>query len=223
MITFLLGFFGYYDPKIQNLIGTKNLFYLPYLWGFSLYKKRLVNFPYYGIYLFTGEQGSGKTLSLVNFVKYLHDHYEDVPIRSNFELPFAHRLENWEQILLEKGKHIYCIDELGIWANSKRGLRKDDNLNDLLLPITAQNRKNNRLILSTCQMYYQVHKDIRTQATAVIQCKTWFNCLTINTFHKPKVDEDGGVKLGIPYKTIFFLHTNALYDLYNTLEVISIC
>lgn len=221
MITFLLGLFGYYDHKIMEKF-THNIFYLPYLIGFSIYRRRLINFPYFGIYLFTGEQGSGKTLSMVNFSKWLHDKYEDVPVKSNFELPYAQRINNMVDILSYKGKHIFCIDEMGIWCNSKRALNRKDDINDVLLPITAQNRKNNRLILSTCQQYYQVHKDIRTQATAVIQCKTYFDCLTINSFHKPKVNEDGNVKLGVPYKFMFFLHTQALYDLYNTMEVINL-
>lgn len=168
---------------------------------------------------FCGKQGQGKTLSMVNFCYQLHKKYDFVPIRSNFGLPFAHYFHDFEEIRGYKNPEgsIWLADELGILCNSKTS--KD--FNSDILEIAAQNRKNHRLIMSTCQQYFQIHKDLRTQAYAIINVKSLFGILTINSFCDPSVDNDGNVKCGLPYKISFFLHTQKLYDLYDSWECIS--
>lgn len=109
-----------------------------------------------------------------------------------------------------------CIcDELGIVANSK----KSKDINEELLKITAQNRKNERLILTTAQQYYQCNKDIRTQAKYIIECSK-IGCIVINRFYIPCVDEDGNIRNSKPRKIRFFFATKKLYSLYDTTEVI---
>ena len=146
MITFLLGYFGYYDKKIMSKVSTSNLLYLPYLFGYSLYCEKKINFPYWGIYVFTGSQGSGKTLSLVKFAYDLTQKYSDVPVKSNLSLKFSQHCESWEDIYYFKGdKSIWCIDELGLWANSKKTAK---DFNEVLLYLSCQNSKNKAMILS---------------------------------------------------------------------------
>lgn len=218
MVTFLLGFFGYCDNVILSKVGTKNIFFFPYLWGYRLFLNKKNNFPYHGIYLFTGSQGSGKTLSMVYFLNKLINSYPEVNYKSNLFInnKIVLPVSRFEELYYSSGNSCYCIDEIGIWCNSKRS--KD--VNEEILEISAQNRKSHRLILATCQQYYQVQKDIRTQATVVIECSTLFDCLTVNRYYKPDVDEEGKVKLRLPFKFDFFLHTQSLYDFYDTLEVI---
>lgn len=213
MITFLLGFFGYYDEKIHNKIGTINIFYLPYLFGYELFLQR----KFYkrlpsGIYVFTGSQGSGKTLSMVRLAFNLKDKYSI--FTSNMNLPSAPLYRNIEEIFPLKKALVVC-DELGIVANSK----KSKDVNEQLLKVTAQNRKNQRLILTTAQQYYQVNKDIRTQATFIVECRKIFP-VVLNFYYKPKIDQDGNVVTKVPFKIDFFIVTKKLYDLYDTSEVI---
>ena len=64
-LTFPLGLFGYSDKVINNKMGTINLLFLPYLFGYNFYISRFYNKVPFGFYCFIGEQGSGKTLSMV--------------------------------------------------------------------------------------------------------------------------------------------------------------
>ena len=117
-------FYGYYDNSIMSKIGTTNLFYLPYLFGYSLYLAKKNGFDYWGIYVFTGSQGSGKTLSMVKLCYDLHLKYPKVPVFSNLFMSFSQHCNCWEDIYNYKlDNSIWCIDELGLWANSKKMLK----------------------------------------------------------------------------------------------------
>ena len=62
--TFLLGFFGFRDSCLNKVL-CRDLLLVPYFFGFYKYSERSIDFPYYGIWIFTGAQGQGKTLSMV--------------------------------------------------------------------------------------------------------------------------------------------------------------
>lgn len=215
MITFLLGFFGYDDPKINSMVLCKNILYLPYLYGYNLYLLRKIYRPCpSGIYVFTGKQGSGKTLSLVYTAYDLCKNANYQIFYSNMNLKGFQNFHKFDELLGLK-KALCICDELGIVANSK----KSKDINEELLKITAQNRKNERLILTTAQQYYQCNKDIRTQAKYIIECSK-FGCIVINRFYIPCVDEDGNIRNSKPRKIRIFFATKKLYSLYDTTEVI---
>ena len=215
LITYPLGFFGYDDQKINKKICVRNLLYLPYLFGFNKYLLRTSYKPLpSGIYVFTGKQGSGKTLSLVYTAYDLMRLYDYSYKYSNMQLQGFANFRKFDELL--GLKRCLCVaDELGIVANSK----KSKDFNEDLLRITAQNRKNQRLILTTAQQYYQVAKDIRTQAKYIIDCSK-IGCLVINRYYIPFIDEDGNITKNKPKKIRFFLATKKLYSLYDTSEVI---
>lgn len=127
-------------------------------------------FPYNGIWLFSGSQGSGKTLFMINLLLDLVEKFPDVRIYSNINLfgidylPYT-GLECFED---SNGKHgiIYVIDEIHtLYSNMQSKNCKDSNL-----VIWSQNRKNVRLILGTSQRFSRVAKPIREQTTYMVQC-----------------------------------------------------
>lgn len=213
---FFLGFSGYKDKVLYKKVYYKNLLYLPYFTGYEKYCEKMIDFDLYGIYVFTGKQGSGKTLSMVRLAYQISQDYKNVLMRSNFNLPFCQHISDFEEIFPLKRACI-CMDEIGIIANSK----KSKDINENLLRITAQNRKNRRIILTTCQQYFQINKDIRTQAYRVIEVNCLFKRLFINRYYEPIVDNDGNIKKSLPVKIDWFIATEKLYQLYDTLEVIN--
>lgn len=215
MITFLLGFFGYYDKKIQSFIGTKNLLYLPYLTGYKIYLDKKLNSVPTGIYCFTGKQGSGKTLSLIYTAYQLKNKYNYINFVSNMNVNHFINFHKFEQITYLKDTLCLC-DEMGIVCNSK----KSKNINEDIIKITAQNRKNHRLILTTAQQHYQINKDVRTQCSYVIQV-SHLGALFINRWYVPHIDEEGNSQLKRPSKITFFIATKKLFDSYNSWEVIN--
>lgn len=215
IVLYCLGRFGFEDSKVMNLFGSKNLLYLPYLLGYQVrLNKTFLNIPV-GIYVFTGKQGSGKTLSLVRLAYQLKKNYSYDLYYSNMSLNGFDNYHNLEELTYLK--RVICVaDELGIVANSK--LSKDINAD--LLRLTAQNRKNQRIILTTAQQFYQINKDIRTQSKYTIDCSK-IGPLVINRYYIPSIDPDGNVKNGTFRKLDFFLVTKKLYNVYDTCEVIS--
>lgn len=213
MITFLLGLFGFCDEKILNKFGTCNLFYLPYLWGYNIFLERKYNSLPFGFYCFVGEQGSGKTLSMVyHAFKLKKKGFSRYYSNLSFE-GFQH-FDKLEELTFCK-RSLILSDELGIVANSKTS--KDTNSS--LLRFSAQNRKNQRLVLTSAQALYMVHKDIRTQLKMCIICNK-IGPIVVNRYVKPVIDADGNIKASLPKKVDFFIATKKLYDSYNTLEVI---
>lgn len=220
LIIFLLGNFGYYDKKIMSKCGSINLLYLPYLIGYANYSDRKIDFDYWGIYIFIGGQGSGKTLSMVKLCHDIHLEHPDVPVRSNLYLKFSDHLNSWEDILYHKDpKSIYCVDELGLWANSKKNARE---FSEVLLYLSCQNRKNHRLILTTAQQLYMCEKNLRSQCLYIIETRTIFKILTLNYYYEPCTDADGKLHKGLPRRIKYFLHTQELYSLYDSWEEIQI-
>lgn len=215
-ITFLMGLFGYKDYVLYYKVDCKNLFIVPYLLGYTIYTEKKIDYPLYGIWVYCGKQGSGKTLSMVRQAYIINKKYNNVVMKSNFNLPFTQYIRNFEEVFPLK-RACVCIDELGIIANSKKSKEE----NTLLLKCTAQNRKNRRLILTSCQNYYQCNKDIRTQATYIIDCYCLFKRVYINRYYVPLVDNEGNIKHTLSSKIDFFVATDKLYELYDTMEVIS--
>lgn len=177
-------------------------------------------FPYYGVILLEGRQGAGKTSSMCEFARLMKRQYPQSMILSNIGFDYRdERLTHWEKLLNygngELGT-IVMIDEIQNWFNSKDS---KDFPPDMLTTITT-NRKNKRIVLGTCQQFYMVSKDIRTQVTELRRCKTFFGCLTFVIRLQPKVESDGSI-LGYKFLGIyFFAHDKDLRQCYNTDEMV---
>ena len=118
-ITFLLGLFGYKDYVLFYSVDCKNISLLPYFWGYSIYCDKKIDYPLYGIWVFCGSQGSGKTLSMVRQAYLINEKYNNIKMRSNFNLPFTQYIRTFEEVFPLK-RSCVCIDELGIVAYNKK-------------------------------------------------------------------------------------------------------
>lgn len=209
---------GGINPKVPIL---KKLFYqFPRMMALDILYKNPDAFPYRGIIIFEGEQGQGKTSSMMQYCRDMQLEYPQVKCITNLKYTYASEsLKDWRQLLTyvngELGV-IAVIDELQNWFSSKDS--KD--FPPEMLSVVTQNRKNRRIILGTAQSFYMLAKDIRTQCTEVRSCRTLFNCLTIVVRKKPVCDSAGNV---IKWKLLgyyWFVQTPELRESYDTYEVI---
>lgn len=129
-----------------------------------------------GIVVFSGVQGSGKTLNLISTLLQIRKQYPKCKVYSNIHLkgidyePFTGP-ECFEESE-SNGLYgtVYVIDEIHtLWSSLE-----SKNMNGNLLTVWSQNRKNIRLILATSQRWTRVAKPIREQATYVVECKRPF-------------------------------------------------
>lgn len=178
-------------------------------------------FPEKGIVIFEGDQGDGKTISLVKYAYDLKKNYQDCLILSNTPITFQDgTITSFDSFVgVSNGTDgiVGIIDECQLWANSK--LSKEVDLN--LLQTCCQNRKNRRLLLMTGQRFYMLNKDIRCLCNEVRSCRTYFGVLTFVTRRKPFFDSEGKIIKTKWLGMYFFVQNDELRNLYNTYATIS--
>ena len=182
------------------------------------------DFPYNGIWTFTGAQGAGKTLFLVDVLRDLVKSYPKVRVISDLNL-FGIECEPYKGLVSFKESNgklgiVYVLDEIQtLYSNLQ-----SKNVSESNLSIWSQNRKNVRLILGTSQRFSRIAKPIREQVTYNIQCsKRIFGFYPYKIFDGEKYDDDGKYVLEEGEKSPawqFYVPKWKSFFSYNTHEVI---
>lgn len=172
-----------------------------------------------GIHMFCGEQGAGKTIACVEMINRLQHIYPKAKCTTNFGYAYENtELNDWHMLLEYSNGHkgvIVGIDEIQNWFMS--GVNK---LPEEMLEVATQNRKNNRILCCTAQVFTRVNKGLREQVTMVYNPHTFLGCFTVVIKRKPEFDDEGNVKK-MKYKGMYaFTHSDELRSIYDTYKVI---
>ena len=174
-------------------------------------------FQEFGINIFCGRQGSGKTMTTVYLMNQWRDKYPSLRILTNFSYKYEdEELVNWKQLVTTfNGIYgtVYAIDELHTWLSMKSNSVPFE----LLKEISTQ-RKQKSCILGTCQVFGKVPKEIRDQTEWVYLPRTFFNCLTIVRKARPEDYNPDKNKFKHYHGTFFFVHTKELRYSYDTFK-----
>lgn len=198
----------------------KQLFYeVPKRFIADLYAMEPGFFKPKGIHMFCGEQGSGKTIAAVEMMTRLQKMYPASKTITNFGLTTeTDELTDWHQLLDYTNGHkgvIVGIDEIQNWFMSGRNM-----LPEGMLEIVTQNRKNNRILCCTAQVFTRVNKGLREQVSMVYNPHTFLGCFTVVVKRKPVFDSEGNV-IDMKYRGMYcFTHTDELRNSYDTYKVI---
>lgn len=184
-------------------------------------------FPYSGLWVFSGAQGSGKTLLLMHMVREIHQQYPKALIVTNisvFGLPCIpyQGIEDFDKYVNGADGVIFIIDEIHTLFNS---------LESAGMPLSTvtvwcQNRKNRRLILGTSQRFTRVAKPLREQTTWNYECRRPLLVVLYRyrVLDGAKYDENGKYILDEDEKEPkFHIYVPSLSTMvmYNTLEVVT--
>lgn len=179
-------------------------------------------FPYAGMWLFSGSQGSGKTLLMMHLLKQITEQCPDSLIISNISIygvpsiPYT-GVEDFEKYHNGNKGIIFVIDEIHTLFNSleSRGMPLST------MQVWCQNRKNRRLILGTSQRFNRVSKGVREQATFNYSCKKGIGGLlySYRVYDGASYDENGKYTEDEP-KLNFYVPKVSVMRMYNTLEVV---
>lgn len=181
-----------------------------------------------GNWLFVGEQGAGKSLSMIKTAKKILSEYPAAQICSNLDIHGLDRdiipFESYDQMReMSNGIKgiIFVIDEIQILWNSL----ESRNIPVSEIGLFSQQRKDRRLVLGTCQVYGRLAKPIREQLKYVIMCRNVARYIQCNTIINPNPDgytgeNDGQLEGEIIGKQWFF-HSPSDYQSYDTLAKIS--
>jgi len=198
----------------------KQLFYdVPRRYVTDLYQREPDFFKPYGIHMFSGEQGCGKTIACVEMMLRLQKMYPASRMITNFGVTTENdELVKWQQLLdytNEKKGVIVGIDEIQNWFMSGK-----NQLPEGMLEVATQNRKNRRVICCTAQVFTRVNKGLREQVTMVYEPHTFLGCFTVVTKRKYRFDSEGQVMDSKIKGWYCFTHTEELRNAYDTYKVI---
>lgn len=182
--------------------------------------------PFYfepsGLLVFCGAQGSGKTLSAVQYIRELSFMYPNAILCTNTYIKGLHknmRVVEYEGLKsltdIENGYYgvIYFIDEIHLEFNSL----ESKNIPIEVMVEISQQRKQRKHIIGTSQQFLRMAKPLREQVRDLVICRNFFNCIQYNMLvDGMSIFEDNGhIKMDVRKKSLWF-HKPELYDSYDT-------
>lgn len=199
--------------------------------------------PYYGqIYMFVAEGtkafGSGKTLSMVEFIRFVYNTYnglqvwddetnsfviQHIIIVSNVQLmdiPYIPFIGKDQFINIDKIPHekqdviLFCIDEAGSEFNSRQ--YKDNLPTDFLVRL-LQIRHNRCGFLMTSQRFTFTDKLLRNVTGVVMTCRKMWRIVRLQYFDGYTLENCSNPELVRPFKTRFYFADDKLFSAYDTL------
>lgn len=209
------------NPKYKKRSFIHRIFIdFPKRLSLDLYNRDPNEFKEYGLHMFCGEQGSGKTVSVVETLLRMKKIYPKCKIRTNMsyqheDAPFNH----WKQ-LVNNDNGIYgqieVIDEIQSWFSSMQS--KDFPVE--MLGEISQQRKQRKMLVGTAQVFSRIGKPIREQTAFVYLPLTVLGCLTIVRVSKPRYFDDEKQVFKRYIKTYFFVHTDEIRNAFDTYKKI---
>ncbi len=177
-------------------------------------------FKEYGLHMFCGEQGSGKTISVVETLLRMKEIYPKVKIRTNMSYKYQDApLKDWRDLVKnENGEYgqIEVLDEIQTWFSSM----ESKNFPPEMLTEISQQRKQRKMLVGTAQVFSRIAKPIREQTTFIYCPMTLFGCLTIVRKTKPEYWDDEKQVFKKYIKTYFFVHNSKIRNAFDTYEKI---
>lgn len=157
----------------------------------------------YGFWLFCGLGGSGKTLSMVEYLARVKQQYPKVKVYTNFNFKLADGyINSWQDIVNKENYELIPIlkdeydtlDNYNRFERNGKYFRKEHNgivfgfdeihltfasqnwqdCPDNMLEYISQQRKLHKQIVASSQVFTRIDKKLREQTNYVIECKSLF-------------------------------------------------
>lgn len=209
-------------PYKNNFPGLlKNIFYLfPRQFAYDYLNQDPNAFGEFGVHMVTGEQGSGKTMTVVYLLQKWSSQYPRLKIYTNMAYKYEDgTLETWKQ-LIDRNNGIYgvvnVIDEIKTWWSN----RDSKDVPPEILGEICQQRKQKKAMIGTVQVFSELAKPFRSQTHFVYVPKTFFGCLTIVFKSKAKYYNPEEDKFRKYCGFFIFAHTKKLREAYDTYKKI---
>lgn len=178
------------------------------------------DFKEYGLHVFCGRQGSGKSIGVVELLIRLKEKYPKCKIRTNMAYKYEDgELYHWEQMVdNSNGKYgqIEVLDEIQNWFNSN----DSKNFPYEMLTEISQQRKQRKMLLGTAQVFSRIAKPIREQITFVYLPRTYLGCLTIVKLTRPEYWDNEKQIFKQHEGRYFFVHSDKIRNAFDTYKKI---
>ncbi len=200
----------------------RKIFYLfPKQFAYDRINKDWDTFDKYGIHVFCGEQGSGKTMSMVYMIKKWQHIYPKLHVYTNFNyLNEEGNLESWKDLLRhENGIYgiINAIDEIQTWFSNAES--KD--VPPSMIAEISQQRKQRKVTMGTAQVFTRIAKPFREQVSVFYFPRTYLGCLTVVRYAYGRDYIEKLDKFKRYAGMFFFVQSKKLRSSYDTYKKIS--
>lgn len=178
------------------ILFIKTVFRLPFILYWFIYDfctyvkyKKWNDWDAWGIHLFTGDFGGGKTSMMVKMAYRIAARYPQVTILTNFKLvnfpahTIVKPITTMQDILDSPENTLILIDEIGTIFNSRDFSSGKDAIPKILFRHICQCRHNRKMLFATTQRYNFLDKQLRDIASTITTCsmkfahpfsRTWF-------------------------------------------------
>lgn len=213
-----------------NVILTQFLAFLILIVRDAYYfrkNKEYLNFRAWGLHIYCGKFGSGKTSSMVHDAYELAKKYKMLKILTNMELknfPLHTEiieLEHFRQIVDAENNTLIIIDELATIFNSRDW--KNDGVPAPVLGTLLQQRKKNIMIYATAQVFTHVDSLMRQITFTVRDCKCIMGRWNLVSVYDPLDFEARMTNLDLKPKLVKFygfIQNDFYRRLYDTTEMV---
>lgn len=195
-----------------NLLGARDYF--------RLSQEKAEVFPLSGIWVYSGAQGSGKTLNMIHTVREIFQKYPKCRFVSNINLyniphDIYTGLDDFDRFNNGQDGTVFIIDEIQTLFSSL----ESKNVPLSQLTVWSQNRKNRRVILGTSQRFTRISKAVREQCKLHIECRDFLFFKTYRILDATLYNDDGEYTGKLPNWKFYIPKVEAMFS-YNTFEVV---
>lgn len=203
---------------------------------FKIIRKRLkgesVPFNLYGVYLFNGLGGSGKTISMIRRAQELKQQYPKLLVMGNFHCDIIDKyFDSWQDIINtenidENGVNqgvLILFDEMHLTLNSQSWR----NAPDELLEYISLQRHLHKCIFGSAQEWTRISKIIREQVNFIVECKSYMKgrlitnkCYTKENYLINGQQKSSGMRKRPLEWRESYVGTDKLRQLYDTDEIV---
>lgn len=181
------------------------------------------NPPPYGIRMYVGLPGTGKTVSMVEYLIKLRANFPDIKIYTNFGFKYEdgeiNSLDDFSKIN-HSGGVVFAVDEVQLSFQS----RKFNTFPAEMIFLLTQNRKFKKHFVCTAQLFEHVDKIFRDLTNEVVQCrnlgKRWFfQKAYITLDYKSKYNPDSD-KLPFVSWRYSFVANSFIFNAFDTFKIV---
>lgn len=194
------------------------------------YTREKDRFPF-GIRLYDGVQGAGKSLSMVYDMRKIYNEWNDTCIVSNIKLVLPKEVdyryyEEVDELInilnvieYEQKRHVLVIIDEGLTYFAENG-----GIDPALMNKITQNRKNRRLIMISVQKFKRLNNRLRDFSMETVVCSN-LGFVQINQVRDDKNlkwDKEAMDFLGEKKYTYIFKRNDDLFRFYDTNQIIKL-
>lgn len=209
-----------FDKYKPPSILKRLLWQLPHRLIDDLFNRDPDQFNEYGLHMFCGEQGSGKTTAVIELLLRLKKRYPKSKTRTNMN--YIHEdgsIEHWEELVKNDNGilgQIEVLDEIQTWFSSLQS----KNFPPEMITEISQQRKQRKMIVGTAQVFSRIAKPIREQTSFVYLPITIFGAFTWVRVSKPQHWDDEKQTFKRYIRHYFFIHTKEIRESFDTYKKI---